>query len=679
MFAFVPVLALLAVSVVDATAVDSCSAQTDSFHLDDDLFVLRVQEFGGIDFINSSSIMPPCLPPYPPIPYGIDFDFEPYCGSAIESIDGYCNNIYDPTAGQVGTHVKRLTSADFDDGEISERVAGLPEARFLSNNLFAQNYFDDSSLNGKCLNDLHTHMGQFFNHDKHTSGAGTISLKPIPANDQHLDPASSIFFRRSLFEDVPFEGNLPINPAATGHLDLSVVYGTSASILTPLLDFSTGKFLVEEKTGGLFPPEFNHIIFGPLLQLGDGVRGNTHPALMSLQVLFVREHNYWIERLGSLCISCEVEHSAKFNTLGINYYGHSNIRNGKHCVYVPFSKRWNIARRITISMIQRMVVFEWFPALLGEKTIPYSGYQTTCDPRPSVEAMAAALRFGHSSLRDFVQRRNYKDELVNDSIGGFNRLEDSLFDPTFLTQEPEGLDHVFRGALHVQQSRASLNIPNVLRGIQIGATDIARGRDMGIPGYFQVKRELGLHGPTPGLISEVNDDFPEARWKLAEFYSDPEKIDLFAGMLSEDLPVGSTVGETCAYILKDMLDTIRHCDRFYFENPGVFSKVLFNEEVDAATDEFFLNLVHDSPMSEILMRNTDISRFQLEGYVATIENIFIMKKDRCQGDGGEEPFDLAAYLGLDLGLKYKGGKHTFPPSPYPSPTPYYPTPSPTPP
>ena len=107
--------------------------------------------------------------------------------------------------------------------------------------------------------------------------------------------------------------------------------------------------------------------------LAGDVRAQENPDLTALQVLFVREHNYQVDRLHE-------EHP--------NWSG---------------DKLYETAKAITTAEMVNITYSEFLPHLLGEDAIkPYHGYDPTVDARITEEFAGAAYRFGHSIVSDEI-------------------------------------------------------------------------------------------------------------------------------------------------------------------------------------------------------------------------------------------------------------------------------------
>jgi peroxidase len=115
---------------------------------------------------------------------------------------------------------------------------------------------------------------------------------------------------------------------------------------------------------------------GPAFAAGD-VRAQENPDLTALQVLFVREHNYQVDRL----------HEEHQNWSGDRLY--------------------ETARAITTAEMVNITYNEFLPHLLGPDAIPdYSGYDPNVDPTITAEFAGAAFRFGHSLVSSDIDAMN---------------------------------------------------------------------------------------------------------------------------------------------------------------------------------------------------------------------------------------------------------------------------------
>ena len=113
------------------------------------------------------------------------------------------------------------------------------------------------------------------------------------------------------------------------------------------------------------------------------------------------------------------------------------------------------------------------------------------------------------------------------------------------------------------------NYPTFLRELSIpgnpvfdmGAVDILRARERGVPRYNEFRRQLGLN--PIAAFADLTDDREQVR-KLEQAYADVEQLDLMIGTLAEGhRPQGFGFGETLFQIF--ILNATRRlqADRFY--------------------------------------------------------------------------------------------------------------------
>ena len=95
----------------------------------------------------------------------------------------------------------------------------------------------------------------------------------------------------------------------------------------------------------------------------------------------------------------------------------------------------------------------------------------------------------------------------------------------------------------------------------MGALNIQRGRDHGLPPYNKWREYCGL--TVANSFEDLAGDISrrEVREKLAELYDNVNDIDLFVGGILEDLLPGGRLGATFACIIKTQFQRLRDGDR----------------------------------------------------------------------------------------------------------------------
>ena len=106
--------------------------------------------------------------------------------------------------------------------------------------------------------------------------------------------------------------------------------------------------------------------------------------------------------------------------------------------------------------------------------------------------------------------------------------------------------------------------------MDLASLNIQRGRDHGIAPYNIWREQCGLRRFR--RFEEMTDVMAARTVRsLTRVYDDVDDVDLFTGGLSERPVVGGLVGPTFACIIGQQFLNLRRGDRFWYENPGVFT------------------------------------------------------------------------------------------------------------
>ncbi|MDW8265949.1 MAG: peroxidase family protein, partial [Gemmataceae bacterium] len=263
------------------------------------------------------------------------------------------------------------------------------------------------------------------------------------------------------------------------------------------------------------------------------------------------------------------------------------------------------ARRLLGAMLQHITYNEYLPLVLGPNALtPYTGYKPNVQPDAGVFFATAAFRFPHTQT---FPNFPLLDAQGNHLPGSPLPLRRASFTTAPIRQH--GLDPILRGLAatpaHANGLKAINEVRNLLfgppgsGGIDLIATDIQRGRDLGLPGYNRARQDYGL--PPVTSFAQISSD-PAVQTALQTAYGTVDKIDAFIGGLAEDRVPGAMVGPLFFRVLKEQFERIRDGDRFWYEN-GQFTA----EE---------LALIRNTKLSDIIRRNTGITN--LPDYVLTL-------------------------------------------------------------
>ena len=262
-----------------------------------------------------------------------------------------------------------------------------------------------------------------------------------------------------------------------------------------------------------------------------------------------------------------------------------------------------VTREIVGAEIQKITYRDYLPIVMGETTFKtllgeYStagGYDPRVIPNVPNAFAAAALRFGHSQIRPFLDRL---DE--NFQPAGPLNLVDAFFNPQQYNLS-WGTDRLLRGMLSRPARRVNEFVNSILttrlfetngsRGMDLASLNIQRGRDHGLPPYSTWKRWAQRE-------CNVSSDFANQLTfvRFLQTYGSLETVDLWVGGLAEKKLPGSLLGATFACIFAKTFGPIRHGDRFYYENADPKTAVFTAEQ--RAT-------IESTSLSRIICDNAD--------------------------------------------------------------------------
>lgn len=374
----------------------------------------------------------------------------------------------------------------------------------------------------------------------------------------------------SLFGDVNTRQQINV---LTSYIDVNEVYGSTDCLANKLRNLTSEDGLMkvnqEYSDNGREHLPFNSIssnlcgIMGeacasgpngtPCFIAGD-VRVNEQLALTAFHTMFLREHNRIARELKKL-----------------------NPHWSGETVYLE-------ARKI-LGAFQQIINFkEYLPRILGEegmeKFIPeYEGYDDTVDSSIA-NVFTSGFRFGHTTVQPFIFRlaKNYIEHPQFPSI----LLHQTFFAPWRLLKEG-GVDPIIRGLVG---RPAKLQVPTKLLNdelrerlfeltshiaLDLGALNLQRSRDHGLPGYNAWRKFCGLSQPRNALqLSRVLKNVNLAR-TFFRLYGTADNIDLWVGAISEPNVEGAKVGPLLICLLGQQFAKLRNGDSHWWENRGEFT------------------------------------------------------------------------------------------------------------
>ena len=572
------------------------------------------------------------------------------------SLDGGGNNLAHPNWGRTGMRYLRVAKADYSDG--IGRMLGGPSPRYISNRIFndlGQNIFSENDIS-----QWGWVWGQFLDHtfglrDERRGANVPIRFAANDPLERFRDDLGAIDFART--PAAPGTGvttpRQQVNTVSS-YIDAFSVYGGTRARLEWLRKGPVDGTLADNSASLLLPGNYlpresarGDVSAAPAMDLmgalaghraaavvaGD-VRANENIALTAIHPLFAREHNRIVSLLPRT-LSTEM--------------------------------KFQIARRIVGAEEQYVTYHEFLPAL-GLRLPTYGGYDPKVDPAISDEfatvgyrmhsmvhgelepagragtwsrrqlktfaaqgiqmapsghgvklviplgiaygnpALLQAVRLG-PMLKGLGDEREYKND---------EQIDDSMRSILFQLPKPGVRDPSVCGAPVVRPSCFSV--------VQdLGASDVQRGRDHGMPSYNQLRIAYGLapqHSYT-AITGEHTERFPrdrlvrqrdpiddpdildftklkDADGKTIPLKSDTaaedtvfatrrstlasrlealygpgnvDKVDAFVGMVCEPHVAGTEFGELQLAMWKKQFAALRDGDRFFYLNDPLLSAI----------------------------------------------------------------------------------------------------------
>ncbi|XP_015269115.1 PREDICTED: eosinophil peroxidase-like [Gekko japonicus] len=501
--------------------------------------------------------------------------------SPYRTITGECNNLRSPVLGASNRPYVRWLPQEYEDGVSvprgwteTKQYSGfpLPSVRAVSNEIVSSP--SDKFTEDQQRSVMFMQWGQFTDHDldlglaQNTGDCSRTCDKvppcfpiKVPLSDPRSKNISCLPFTRAApVCDGKFAIRNQIN-VITAFLDGSQVYGNEVGVAEALRgngglmavnqlkdkDLAFLPFQTINQSTFCLRTDPEHKI--PCFFAGD-IRVDEMPALTVLHTLFLREHNRLVTELKRL-----------------------NPLWNKETLYQE-------ARKIVGGVMQKITYNDYLPELLGAPTAStlkrYQGYNSTVDPRIS-SVFTNAFRFGHASVRPAVNRLDASYRLVSRiplqrqfsapwsivRLGGIDPvLRGMLAKPAKLFKQDQFVVDALRNHLFEQTGGIGMDLPSL---------NMQRGRDHGLPAYNAWRSFCGLSQPrNEAELAAVLRNSVLAK-KFISLYGTPENIDLWVGAVAEPLVPNGRAGPLLSCIISRQFKNLRDGDRFWWENPGVFT------------------------------------------------------------------------------------------------------------
>jgi hypothetical protein len=620
----------------------------------------------------------------------------------VQSLDGNGNNQAHPTWGKLGLPYSRVAPANYADGR-SRMVTG-PNVRYLSNREF--NDVNQNIFSERAVTQWVWLWGQWIDHNVGLAqGGGPVANIPFNAHDPletFTNTLGSIPFTRDAAAPGTGVSNArqQVNTLSS-YIDGFSVYSGSPTRLEWLRDGSIdgnpannaatlmlpGGYLPTRDQRGDPATAPDMAIDGRLRANPDkaavagDVRGNENIALTATHTLFAREHNRIVSMLPSSLTA---------------------------------EQKFQIARRVVIAEIQFVTYNEFLPAM-GVTLPAYNGYNPNVNVTLSNEFATVGYR-AHSQIHGEIEVETDADRYTQAQLDAFAaagiKVEDgeepgeivlaiplnvAFFNPELLKAIGEGpvlqamglepqykndalIDNHLRSVLFQVPKPGSTTCiepvdPDCFTGVvDLGAIDVQRGRDHGMPDYNDLRAAYGLprkasfsaivngsenfpadpkltpgheiddpdsldftalfdiHGnPIPFGTPEANSAATSARRRtglaarLKAIYGSVDRVDAFAGMVAEPHVPGTEMGELQRAIWTRQFRALRDGDRFFYANQPVLGQI---------RSAFGIDFRHT--LAQIIAANTDIPASELNA------NVFVTGAGAASADNSPDGQSVSA-------------------------------------
>jgi hypothetical protein len=595
----------------------------------------------------------------------------------FRTLDGSDNNLRHSDWGRANTLYVRVAAPNYAD-----RIGGMnggPSVRYVSNRVFndiGQNIFSENALTQWAWV-----WGQFMDHDFGLRDETPGESAPLAFNAK--DPLET--FTNDL-------GAMPFarTPAAPGtgtssprqqintlssFIDASNVYGVTSARLEWLrvgpvdnnlgnngarLMLTSDGYLPQVTARGNAASAPPMDLMGPLVVTPDNaivagdVRANENIALTALHTLFAREHNRIVSLLPG---------------------------------YLSAEEKFQVARRVVGAELEYITYTQFLPAM-GVRLSPYGGYEPSVNPGLSNEFAVVGYRahsqihgefdvavplgtYTNAQLAAFKARgiavtptadQTLLKVPLNAAFGAPDLLRQIGIGPTLQSlgerqyKNDEQIDNGLRSVLF-QIPKPGIPDPTVcvepvdhpecFKGVtDLGAIDIARGRDHGMPTYNEMRRAYGLAPKTSftDITGEATQQFPSdpkidpndpindpsildfvrllddkgnvipfgspaasesavvgirrttVAARLKAVYGSVDKLDAFVGMVAERHVSGTEFGQLQLAMWKKQFEALRDGDRFFYQNDPLLRVI-----------DLVFGVDYRHTLSEIVKLNTGVT------------------------------------------------------------------------
>jgi hypothetical protein len=526
----------------------------------------------------------------------VTLDQCPHLAGRFRTPDGSYNALDDPDMGMAGTRFGRNVALD---KAFPESMPGLmqPNPHTISRTLMRRTDFTPAtSLNLLAAAWIQFQTHDWFAHDREPDDFLEIDLPE--GHSWHENPMRIPRSRADATRNDHDEHLPPTYINRVSHWwDSSGIYGSSPEQRDRVRTFTDGKLVVKD---GRLPLD---------AKTGTAITGFSE--------------NWWIG-LGMLHTIFTLEHNAVCDALKKQY------------PEMTEDELFGTAQLVISALIAKIHTVEWTPAivahpalkigmranwwgLLGERLHRLVGRVGSNEelsgiPGSPADQHGAPYQLTEEFTSVYRLHPLLPDEFEVHSLADHSLIDTMAFDEIILRNAEKvlasgvkaadlfysfGIQHPGAVCLHnYPRWMQDLTLPDGVR-LDLGAVDIMRDRERGVPRYNEFRRQLHL---TPAKSFADLTDNPVWARELEELYGDIERVDLQIGMHAETPPKGFGFSDTAFRVFILMASRRIKSDRFL---------------TDCYTEEYYtktgLKWIADNTMVTVLKRHYPELAKPLEG------------------------------------------------------------------
>ncbi len=345
---------------------------------------------------------------------------------------------------------------------------------------------------------------------------------------------------------------------------------------------------------------------------GDG-RVNENFGLTSVHHIFHEEHNFQVTNLMEALHTQDIaspDNHVRLHDFQVNNNLALNNTNGAgDYLDINGNISWDMdkmfnATKLIVEMEYQHAAVDQYARNVTPNIQEFVGYTPEKNPGVTLEYAQGAFRFGHSTLRETIDTIDPTHGLTG-KIMGF-ALRDAFLNPDKYAEV--GPAAVLLGMSHQQMNEVdefitpALNQGLLGQALDLGAINIARGRDIGLPTLNDFREAIGLIRYTSWIDFAQNMQHPSSLANFIAAYAfdgdmaaatkivgladgtvtgtlaevqaanaflsggdlNFNKIDTWLGGLAEIHQPGGLLGETFDKVFVNQIESLMDGDRFYY-------------------------------------------------------------------------------------------------------------------